>query len=379
MAWIESNQTLLHHPKTSRMARLLGIQRVHAVGHLHALWYFGLDHAQQGDLSRYDAFDLAAAAEWDGDPQLFTDAIVSAGFIDRSEDGSLCLHDWYDYAGKLIERRRTDAERKRDYRSQASSSPSDNGVYKECLPDLSETSGSVQGTSNGQRAESVVTETVPKPYRNHTVSKEITSPSVNDADVARAREESPQPPPVEKPTTAATLQTVQVTLSTEDRAAFDALVPLFPSGNPPVTEQTLLALLAAYPAVDLVAEARKCVQHRQDRQLTAATAATFDRWVRQAKFPLEQRHTARGHPTLAIVPKPCIIPNRWQVTAPKYARVLGDNAHTQGNRAEERRVAAEEQGDSEATAKASEQRDRYWRDRDELDRLAEEMDAAVAS
>lgn len=102
MAWIESNQTLLHHPKTSRMARLLGIQRVHAVGHLHALWYFGLDHAQEGDLSRYDAFDLAIAAEWDGDPQLFTDSIVSAGFIDRSEDGSLCLHDWGGTCGKFF-------------------------------------------------------------------------------------------------------------------------------------------------------------------------------------------------------------------------------------------------------------------------------------
>lgn len=213
-----------------------------------------------------------------------------------------------------------------------------------------------------------------------TVTPSVTeSQNVNDADVARAREDAPQPKPPGDPTAAAALQTIQVNLSTEDRAAFDALVPLFPSGNLPVTEQTLLTLLTTYPAVDLVAEARKCVQHRQDRQLTAATAATFDRWVRQAKFPLEQRHTARGHPTLAIVPKPCIIPNRWQVTAPKYARVLGDNAHTQGNRAEERRVAAEERSDVEAAAKAEEQRDRYWRDRDELDRLAEEMDAAVAS
>jgi hypothetical protein len=128
MAWIESHQDLRTNPKTRRAARALEITPVHLIGHLHALWWWALDHAEDGNISAFDAEDLADAAEWDGDAGRFFKALhgcgpgEKAGFIEHDglygnpEDGArapVVLHDWWEYAGKLVERRRSDRERKR--------------------------------------------------------------------------------------------------------------------------------------------------------------------------------------------------------------------------------------------------------------------------
>lgn len=111
MAWIESHQELRDHPKVRRFARRLGISIPAAIGHLHLLWWWALDYAMDGDLSKYDAADIADAAQWDGDPDEFLAALMEcgvgggAGFVERTEAGELLLHDWWDYAGKLIQQR----------------------------------------------------------------------------------------------------------------------------------------------------------------------------------------------------------------------------------------------------------------------------------
>ena len=114
-AWIESHQALRSHPKTRRLARRCGGIAA-AVGHLHCLWWWCLDYAQDGDLSRFDHEDIAIAAEWPGDPEEFVSILTDCGFLDAS--GGLVVHDWYDYAGKLIERRERNAERMRKARAE---------------------------------------------------------------------------------------------------------------------------------------------------------------------------------------------------------------------------------------------------------------------
>lgn len=116
MAWIESHQSLLTHRKTGRLARVLRTSRVTSIGHLHAVWWWCMDNAPDGDLSDIEPEELAEAAMWEGDPTEFVEALISAGFIDQC-DGELVVHDWNDYAGKLIEKRKSDAERKRRLRS----------------------------------------------------------------------------------------------------------------------------------------------------------------------------------------------------------------------------------------------------------------------
>lgn len=112
MAWIESHQEVGRHPKTKKLARLLGVSLPAAVGHLHYLWWWALDFAQDGLLNKYDAGDIKDAMLWDGDENKLVDALITSGYIDDTEEG-LQLHDWGEYAGKLLERRAKDRERKR--------------------------------------------------------------------------------------------------------------------------------------------------------------------------------------------------------------------------------------------------------------------------
>lgn len=118
MPWLPSHQDLREHPKLRKVAVMLGVPRAQAIGHLHCLWWWALSYADDGDLSHYDATDIALAAEWEGDPEAFLTALADCGaggkhgFIERTSD-TLALHDWDEYGGKYVERRRRDADRKR--------------------------------------------------------------------------------------------------------------------------------------------------------------------------------------------------------------------------------------------------------------------------
>ena len=112
MAWIESHQAVGRHPKTKKLARRLSVSLPAAVGHLHYLWWWALDFAQDGVLDKFDAEDIADAMQWDGDASKLMDALIFSGYIDDTHDG-LHIHDWAEYAGKLLERREKDRARKR--------------------------------------------------------------------------------------------------------------------------------------------------------------------------------------------------------------------------------------------------------------------------
>jgi len=102
MAWIESHQSLSRHRKTLEAVALLHVDRHKFIGHLHELWWWGIDNASPGgQLGRVPPSALADAAGWPlKDAERFVDALVSSGFIERTEDGYV-LHDWFDYSGKL--------------------------------------------------------------------------------------------------------------------------------------------------------------------------------------------------------------------------------------------------------------------------------------
>ena len=105
MAWIPSHQELRNHPKLKRAARIANVPAPTMIGHLHLLWWWALDHAPDGDLSRYDEWDIADAAMWEGDAEVFLMALKdcgpkgSAGFVADER-----LHDWDEYGGKYSQR-----------------------------------------------------------------------------------------------------------------------------------------------------------------------------------------------------------------------------------------------------------------------------------
>lgn len=106
--WIQSYCALGDHPKVHKLCRILAISHAQAIGHLHYLWWWAMSYAQDGSLTRFDSLDIAIAARWQEDEKEFVDALTAVGFID-----DLGIHDWPDYGGKLLERRRQDADRKR--------------------------------------------------------------------------------------------------------------------------------------------------------------------------------------------------------------------------------------------------------------------------
>ena len=122
MAWIESHQELGHHPKLKKLCRVLNISQPAAVGHLQYLWWWAVDYCDNGDLTRFDPLDIAIAAMWEGDPDEFLDALIHCGWVDRALD-VMFIHDWQEYIGRLLDRRRKDADRKRASRGRPEDVP----------------------------------------------------------------------------------------------------------------------------------------------------------------------------------------------------------------------------------------------------------------
>jgi hypothetical protein len=127
MAWIESHDTLANHPKVRRLARKLGISKAAAIGQLHLVWWWALNYTDDGDISRFDAIEIADGSQWDGDPEMLIEALIDSGFLDRDGD-QIVIHDWWVYAGRYIALRDKNetakqkaAERQKRYREKQKS------------------------------------------------------------------------------------------------------------------------------------------------------------------------------------------------------------------------------------------------------------------
>ena len=135
MAWIESHQQLGRHPKTIKLARLLGVSLPTAVGHLQYLWWWALDYAQDGNLTQYDNEDIAYAMLWNDDAEILVECLCKSGFLDEDDNGNLFIHDWEDYAGLMIERqeakRISTKERQQKYRDRLKKEAEKNSVTRD--------------------------------------------------------------------------------------------------------------------------------------------------------------------------------------------------------------------------------------------------------
>lgn len=157
MAWVESHQSLSRHRKLVRLIALLKEDKHKLIGHLNELWWWGIDNVpSDGDLGDLLDEEIAFGAEWTGDAAEFVSALTTAGFIDVSDDGSRCLHDWHDYAGKLLDKRAADRERKRKKKDDgANGAPEEVAAHARNIPE------ELQRKSNGAPEE--VAGTVPNP------------------------------------------------------------------------------------------------------------------------------------------------------------------------------------------------------------------------
>lgn len=102
--------TLPAHPKLARLAATLGIDPLMAIGHLVCLWTWALEYAEDGNLGKYTDAEIAQAAKWPDEPGALVDALVGAKFLDWDEDGHAAIHQWDQYGGMIIRRKKHDNE-----------------------------------------------------------------------------------------------------------------------------------------------------------------------------------------------------------------------------------------------------------------------------
>lgn len=119
MAWIELHQELREHKKLFACADELKVGRMQMVGMLVSLWLWALDNAQDGSLEGISNRTIARVCDWsDKKADALIAALCKTGWLDK-HDGAYHIHDWFDYAGKLMESRKKDRERKRSRKKES--------------------------------------------------------------------------------------------------------------------------------------------------------------------------------------------------------------------------------------------------------------------
>ncbi len=177
MAWIESHQSLSRHRKTLHMVAALKIDRHKILGHLHELWWWGLDNADvNGLVGHVSAEVIAEASGWPArDAERWLKALIEAGgnqsvgFLEQQE-GGFVLHDWYEFAGKLNDRR--EANRERMQRARAGHGPNQDPTPRGTRAQH------VNGTSSARAPATGPNQTGPN-QTNTSVSDETVSASVD--------------------------------------------------------------------------------------------------------------------------------------------------------------------------------------------------------
>jgi len=124
--YIQLYQSVFGHRKTRRMARRLKMPCVHVAGHLAAIWCWAMDKTADGFLPEITEGALEEAAEWEGKPGALVSAMKDAGYLDVDKaSGVIVIHDWQEYAGKLIQRRAKDKARKQAERAEKADEKAD--------------------------------------------------------------------------------------------------------------------------------------------------------------------------------------------------------------------------------------------------------------
>jgi len=100
--WIKSHKNLRDNPKLFVLMAVMVWNRAEAIGRLHMLWWWCVDHAEDGDLRRFDDMQIAMAVELDATKsKQFIEALLKGGFLER--EPYFRIHNWWKYAGRYLQ------------------------------------------------------------------------------------------------------------------------------------------------------------------------------------------------------------------------------------------------------------------------------------
>lgn len=97
MAWIRSESGLARHPKTLLLKKSLNIELDTTIGRIHLLWWWCLEYAIDGDLSKKEPKVIEESC------QVPLKMLVKAGFVDSRPYRR--IHDWWDNQGAYLRSR----------------------------------------------------------------------------------------------------------------------------------------------------------------------------------------------------------------------------------------------------------------------------------
>lgn len=91
-----------NHYKMDRLATILDIHHLLAVGIMERIWHWTADFAQQGNIGKATNAEIAAGIRWDMDPDALINGLVEAEWLDLSEPHRLLVHDWPQHCEKSV-------------------------------------------------------------------------------------------------------------------------------------------------------------------------------------------------------------------------------------------------------------------------------------
>ena len=118
--WYPTYTNFRNHPKRVLLSAETGLSVARTRSVMHELWSHCCEFHPTGTIPAAKVLTvlrlILTEAEAVLDPKELLRGLLSVGFA-KDVGGDLMLHDWYDYAGKLIEQRAAEAEKKRNERA----------------------------------------------------------------------------------------------------------------------------------------------------------------------------------------------------------------------------------------------------------------------
>lgn len=307
--YIPLHLDLTDDPKFLRLARRLGVGKRDLYWSLTSLWKWAMRFAQDGDISSYDTEEIAIAADWEGDAGEWLTGLIAVGFIDRTADGGLALHNWMAYGGKLIVNKRSNADRQELHRKRKAEETARNGYVTPAA--------TVMSQEPEESRNSDVTVILPNGRYHETVAEEqpggvtVTS-QLRNAQEEKRREETRRDE-TRHHTTPATVAAVRA--PARDRGGGDSLVDAVPAHQ---REQRRLfeRWWDEYPKKAGAAQAWQVwlmLRPPPDEQQVAAMIETL-RWQRESDGWNEKGGQYRPNAMRYLSDK------RWQERAPTLRR-----------------------------------------------------------
>ncbi len=91
------------HTKMQRLCRRLDIPVYVGVGLLESIWHLTARETPRGNICKLSNEDIEI--DYRGDESKLIDALVASGWLDRSPDERLVVHDWADHADDAVHMR----------------------------------------------------------------------------------------------------------------------------------------------------------------------------------------------------------------------------------------------------------------------------------